>query len=206
VLLFNLAANAQAPTRNGALELFYDDIRAGACSQADPSVGAVTASTPSSALLYNRTFRGQPNPQFCAPVLDPDGSQMTLGQFKAVTGRAALKCVTTGTHAVLHFSGLRPFGVYSAWIVIPPFTPDPQGVGSLGITALSNNRFIADETGEGQISNITPAENLSLFGSVGPCLLDHDLQIHLVYHSDQTTHGPEPGPPPTWVVNGIFEF
>src|SRR5216683_1868773 len=143
LLLFNLAANAQEPTRNGSLELIYDDIRAGACSQTNASVGMVTASTPSGALVYNRTFRGQPNPQFCAPVLDPDGSQMTLGQFNAVTGRAALKCVTSGTHAVLHFSGLRPFGIYSAWIVIPPFTPDPQGVGSLGNTALSNNGFVA---------------------------------------------------------------
>jgi hypothetical protein len=90
--------------------------------------------------------------------------------------------------------------------VIPPFTPDPQGVGSLGDTTLSNNGFVADDTGEGQISNITPAQNLSLFGSVGPCLLDGEFQLHLVYHSDQTTHGPEPGPPPTWIVNGIFAF
>jgi len=205
-LMATFAANAQAPTRNGGLIVIYNDIRAGMCSQMDPSVGLVTGATSQSALVYNRSFRGQPNPQFCAPVLDPDGSQMTLGQFNAVTGRAALKCITSGTHAVLHFSGLRPFGVYSAWIVIPPFTPDPQGVGSLGNTALSNNGFVADDTGEGQISDITPAQNLSLFGGVGPCLLDNDLQLHLVYHSDQTTHGPAPGPPPTWVVNGIFAF
>src|SRR5205823_1832133 len=157
-------------------------IRAGACSQTDASVGVVTPSTPSDALLYNRTFRGQPNPQFCAVINDPDGSQMTLGQFRAAMGNASVKCVRSGSLAVLHFSGLRPAGIYSAWIVVLPFNPDPQGVGSLGVTALSNNVFVADDTGEGQISRITPAEDLSVFGSVGPCLLDNPLQIHLVYH------------------------
>src|SRR5436305_1491665 len=99
-----IGASAQASTRDHSLIPFYMDIRAGACSTTMGGVGMVTANTPADALLFNRTFRGQPMTDFCHPILNPDGSQMTFGQFNAVTGRAAVTCVNKGSLAVLHFS------------------------------------------------------------------------------------------------------
>src|SRR5437868_10083782 len=77
-------AVGQAPTRNHNLVPFYEDVRGGACSQTMPGVGMITPNTPLDTVLFNRTFRGQPTTQFCDPVLNPDGSQMTLGQYNTV--------------------------------------------------------------------------------------------------------------------------
>lgn len=201
------AVVAQGPTRSRDLHISYGDIRGGTCSMTMPGVGMITPNTPPETPLFNRTFRGQPNPVFCDPVLNPDGSQMTLGQYITASGRAAVKCQRNGTHAVFSFDGLRPHGVYSIWIVLPnPLPGPPIGVGSLGRTLLSENTFTADDEGEGQIGRTTPEEDLSIFGHVGPCLLDAPLVFELVYHADNHTHGGDPGPPNTWVTNAVFLF
>lgn len=200
-------ASAQGPTRSRDLIPFYEDIRGGTCSTTMPAVGVITANTPSSTLLYNRTFRGQPMPDFCHPVTNPDGSQMTLGEYLAASGRAAVDCQRRGTHTVMHFSGLRPNGVYSIWIVLPDAMPGPPiGVGSLGRPTGTDNTFVASDSGEGQITASTPEEDLSIFGHVGQCMLDAPLAFELVYHADNATHGPDPGPPSTWVTNATFQF
>ena len=132
---------------------------------------------------------------------------MTLGQFTAAAGKAAVKCIKRGSHSVFSFTGLRPNGVYSMWIVLPNSVPGPPlGVGGIGLTSASENGFVADDTGEGQIGRTTPEEDLSIFGHIGPCMLDSALELHLVYHSDGMTHGGAPGPPNTWVVNARFLY
>ena len=200
------AAPAQAPVRTHDLVPFFEDVRGGTCSTTMSGVGVITANTPANTVLFNRTFRGQPNPQFCDRVLNPDGSQMTLGQYVAVTGRAAVKCIRRGTHSVFNFTGLRPNGVYTMWIVLPNSVPGPPiGVGGIGSSAGANG-FVADGTGEGQIGRTTPEGNLSIFGHAGSCLLDSPLVFELVYHSDGQTHGGDPGPPNTWVTNALFIF
>jgi hypothetical protein len=206
-LLVATAALAQGPTRDRDLIPFYEDIRGGTCSTTMPNVGLITGNTPPSTLLFNRSFRGQPDPDFCHPILNPDSSQMNLGQFEAVRGRSSLKCITTGSHSVFTFTGLRPNGVYTIWIVLPDSMPGPPiGVGGLGRTPLNENTFTATSTGEGHIVRTTPEEDLSIFGHVGDCLLDEPLVFELVYHSDGTTHGGDPGPPSTWVTNARFLF
>ena len=204
-LMAATAASAQRPVRNPVVS--YNDVRGGTCSTVDPGVGVITAATPREALLYNRNFVGQPNPIFCTPVLNPDGSQMTLGQFSRVTGRANVNCVHESTNSSLRFEGLRPNGVYSIWIMNPNPNPGPPlGVGSLGRRQLGENTFLADDEGKGEISRATPGENLSLFGNVGPCLLNAPFLLTLVYHSDGLTHGFDPGPPETAVENVVFRF
>jgi hypothetical protein len=206
-LLSTTAALAQGPTRDRDLIPFYEDVRGGTCSTTMPDVGLITANTPPGTLLFNRTFRGQPDPIFCDPVLNPDGSQMTLGQYNAAVGRSAVKCIRNGSHSVLAFRGLRPNGVYTIWIVLPDSMPGPPiGVGGLGRTALNENSFVATSTGEGQIGRTTPEEDLSIFGHVGQCMLDAPLIFELVYHSDGQTHGGDPGPPNTWVTNARFLY
>jgi hypothetical protein len=74
------------------------------------------------------------------------------------------------------------------------------------VTALSENRFVASEAGEGEISRTTPEEDLSAFGHVGACFLENVVELHLVYHIDQDTHSFLPGPADTWVVNTRFLF
>jgi hypothetical protein len=200
-------ASAQAPKRDRDLIPFYEDVRGGVCSPTMSDVGLITANTPPETLLFNRSFRGQPDPHFCDPVLNPDQSQMTLGQYNAATGRSSVKCIRTGTHAVLAFNGLRPNGVYTIWIVLPDSVPGPPiGVGGLGRTSVSENDFVATSTGEGQIGRTTPEQDLSIFGHVGPCMLDAPFIYELVYHSDGLTHGGDPGPPNTWVTNARFFY
>ncbi len=199
-------AAAQGPSRSHNLVTFYEDIRGGACSVSNVSVGEIGPGTPADTVLFNRTFRGQPNPQFCEPVLNPDGSQMTLGQYTTIAGRSAVKCIRRGTHTVFNFTGLRPNGVYTMWIVLPNSVPGPPvGVGGIG-SSPGDNGFVADASGEGQIGRITPEQDLSIFGHVGACMLDAPLVFELVYHSDGQTHGGDPGPPNTWVTNATFFY
>lgn len=202
-LIAATAAISQAPARRDSA-IAYDDIRAGACSTTDAGVGAVTLNTPSNAVLFNRTFRGQPNPNFCTPVLNPNGIQMTLGQFAAVSGQAGIKCISKGTHAALSFTGLRPGGVYTVWNILFSPTPGPPiGVGGIGG---SGNSFIADENGEAEIGRTTAEGALSFFGVAGPCLLDSGFVLEVLYHSDGNTYGPTPGPLNTIVTNARFFY
>ncbi len=213
VLMSTAISTAQAPVRNDTLVPFFNDVRAGMCNPTNDAVGMITAMTPLDTPLFNHTRRGPPlfpvlQPASCNPLLAPDGQQVTLGELKAATGRASLKCINAGTHSVLHYSNLLPMGTYSVWLLLPNPTPPPGilGVGVLGPTDQIRNSFIASASGEGQISLITPEQMLSVIGSVGPCFLDGLAEIHLVYHSDGQTHGPTPGPLATWQVVDRFFF
>jgi hypothetical protein len=206
ILIATAAAIAQAPSKSETL-VTYDDVRADACDSIVSSVGAITPKTPGTAVLFNRTFRGQPNPQFCQPVLNPDGSQMTLAQYSEISGRAGVKCIRRGSHSVMQFTGLRPNGLYSIWIVLYGSEPGPPiGVGALGPNQPYANGFFADADGVGQIVQMTPEEDLSIFGHVGPCMLDTPLVLEVVYHGDGLLHGGDPGPGYTWVTNAVFDY
>jgi len=163
----------------------------------------ITSTTPANTLLFNHNDNG---PIACTPVLAPDGHQLTLGEFVTVKGTATVKCTNTGTHSVLHLSGLQPKAVYTAWLIFV----DPSGVllgaGALGTSNSIENSFTASSSGEGQLAVTTPAQDLSIFGQVGACWLDVPAEVHLVLHSDNQTHGPLPGPTDTWIVNGRFLF
>ncbi len=196
VLLAGLA-QAQAPVRNDTLVQFYRDVRGPMCNPATPAVGMITALTPLTTPLFNVRGGGAAT---CPAILAPDGHQITLGEFKAANGRAGINCINTGTQSVIHFSGLVPKQLYTVW----PFTVGVGGVftgageigdtrGATGGTAPSVNNFLSSDAGEGEIVRITPAENLSAFGSIGNCFLDGVFQLHLVYHLDEMTHGGLPG-------------
>jgi hypothetical protein len=204
ILLAPLAASAEAPIRNDNLTLFFMHVRNGSCSLTDPAAGMITSTTPANTLLFNRNNNG---PITCDPILAPDGHHLTLGEFTTVKGRASVKCINTGTHSVLHFSGLQPGGVYTAWLIlVSPSGGDDLGAGALGRTAQIENFFTANAAGEGQLSVTTPEQDLSIFGHVGACWLDVPAEVHLAYHGDNQTHGPVPGPTATWVVNARFLF
>ena len=198
-------AKGTGPVRNSNWILSFMEIRAGDCSTTDPAVGMVTSGTSLASLLYNRNATGGAA-VFCNPVLAPDGHQLTLGEFEAVKGSASLNCIGAGTLSVLHLSGLVPKGTYSVWLFVKNATGDFTAIGALGPTAHIENFFTASGAGEGQISLITPQEMLSVFGDVGPCLLQTPFEIHLVYHIDGQTHGPVPGPTDMWITNGLFLF
>ena len=127
--------------------------------------------------------------------------------FDAVAGSAAAKCVTQGTHVVLHLSGLIPRGVYSVWSLVfraPGFDPtfaNLTGLGALGEAGGGANTFRASAHGEGTLSAIVPAGPLSVFGAIGACALTDAFEWHVVgaYHLDGQTHGATPGPAGTFV-------
>ena len=199
----------QAPVRNDNLLINLDDVKTGMCSPTMNGPGTITAMTPLSAPLLNHNRGGQgTGPAPCVPLLAPDGHQLTLGEYMAASGRAAVKCINAGTHSVLHYSNLIPNGTYSVWLALPNPTPPPRLIGgsTLGPVEPANS-FTASEAGEGEISLITPAKNLSIFGgSIGECFLDQPVEIHLAYHTDGQTHGDLPGPLDAWVVQGRFLF
>ncbi|SRR6266851_8102029 len=148
------------------------------------------------------------------PVLAPDGHQLTLAEFNTPQGRASVKCVQQGTHAVLELTGLIPDGVYTVWNVVfrsPGFDPtfaNLIGLGAIGEADGSHNSFIADSTGAASVSAITPGGPLSVFGSIASCALTGEFEFHLVgaYHIDGRTHGPVPGPAGTFVEQFGFMF
>src|SRR5258708_6362859 len=43
-----------------------------------------------------------------SPILTPTGQPVTMAQWLGVKGRASAKCDATGTHVVVHLSGLIP--------------------------------------------------------------------------------------------------
>ncbi|HEY8186634.1 MAG TPA: hypothetical protein VIF64_11220 [Pyrinomonadaceae bacterium] len=199
----------QAPIRNDNLLINLGDVRTGMCSPTMDGPGMITAMTPLSALLLNHNRGGQGTaPASCGPLLAPDGHQLTLGEYMAASGRAAVKCINAGTHSVLHFKDLIPNGTYSGWLVLPNPMPPPRLIGGSTLGPVEPaNFFTASEAGEGQLSVITPAKNLSIFGGpIGPCFLDQPVELHLAYHADGETHGDVPGPLPTWVVQARFLF
>ena len=203
-LMCTAVAKADPPFRDDTLVPFYRDVRGPTCDPMNSAEGMIAASTPLSAPLFDFRTGGLPGP--CPEVLASDGHQITLGEFKAAVGRAVISCINTGTHSAIHFSGLVPKQTYTVWLfkVNPNPPPTYVGAGTLGVTALSENHFVSSEAGEGEISRTTPEEDLSAFGHIGPCFLDVPVELHLVYHIDQQTHGFGPGPANTWVVNARF--
>src|SRR5262245_5136284 len=150
------------------------------------------------------------------PIIAPDGHQVTWGEWTDVEGRAAVKCINQGSHVVAHFSGLIPNGQYTCWIVAfdpPGFTgttlANAFGVGPLGLQDGSQNSFVADDNGEGQISGILPPGPMSIIHTrpFGGCLTD-EFQFHvaIAYHGDGLTHGAVPGPVCTWAVQRAVIF
>ncbi len=156
-----------------------------------------------------------------AAILGPDGHQVTLGEWDAVSGRATVKCITTGTHTVIHVSGLIPKGVYTIWQLVfkaPGFDgtfTNLVGVGALGPNDGSENAFQASEAGEGEVSAITPAGLLSTVApgasdrySIAGCALTGEFEVHYVgaYHLDGQTNGPVPGARSTFAEQFGFRY
>jgi hypothetical protein len=148
------------------------------------------------------------------PVLAPDGHQLTLAEFSTPKGRASVKCVESGTHAVLNLSGLIPHGVYSVFVLVfksPGFDgtfTNLIGLGSIGAAGGSANSFVADGSGAASVSAITPGGPLSMAGSIASCAPTGEFEFHLVaaYHIDGQTHGATPGPAGTFVKQFAFIF
>jgi hypothetical protein len=138
--------------------------------------------------------------------------QITLQEFRTVSGTIAARCTDSGTHVAMALSGLIPHGTYTVWVAKPDPT-DPThmkmiGVGALGKTDGSENNFVADENGVAYISATNPGGALSTFGDIAPCWLTGEpmVQIAGVYHIDGQTHGPVIGPDGTYVGQFAFAF
>ncbi len=145
------------------------------------------------------------------PIIAPDGHQITLAEFNALSGNVTLKCTEKGTLVNLHLSGLIPKGVYTIWTLTfkaPGFEPtfsNLTGVGSLGTIDGSENTFKASASGEGEIVARIPAGPLSIFGSIASCI-NSEFEVHFVgvYHLDGSSYGATPGPKGTYVEQFAF--
>jgi hypothetical protein len=199
VLAIAPAARADGPTRNDAIvhvPLFI----------VDAAGNPITPSTSPDTLVFEARKHN--------PILSTDGHQLTLVEFNAPQGSAAVKCVNEGTHAVLHLTGLVPNAVYTVWLLAfraPGFDPtfaNLIGLGALGPADGSANVMLTDASGEGAVSAIASAGPLSIFGSVPACAPTGLYEFHLVaaYHIDGQTHGSTPGPDGTYVEQLGFIF
>ncbi|GAC1476856.1 MAG: hypothetical protein NVS1B4_18490 [Gemmatimonadaceae bacterium] len=159
-----------------------------------PAHLALTPSSPAATLVYE-SRKGN-------ALRAPDGHQLTLGEFLMAKGTASLECEKNGTEAEVHVSGLVPNGVYTIWTVTwksPGFDGTDKnliGVGSLGPRNGSQNAFRATANGKGEVEAVIPAGPLSMFGSVGACVLTSEFETHIVgvYHMDGKSYGPDLGP------------
>ena len=161
----------------------------------------VNSATPGTTLLWTR-----PGPQSGSSLiklLAPDGHQLTLAEFRMVSGWVDVKCINMGTHAVFHMKGLIPNGVYTLWIFAfrSPGPPNLMGAGPFGAPDGSNNSFLADAEGTASVS--IKLGDLAYLGFSGNCL-SSVFESHIVtaYHPDQQTHGATPGS--IWVAQIFF--
>jgi hypothetical protein len=149
------------------------------------------------------------------PIVAPDGHTVTLGEFNAVAGTAKVTAINhTTTGFELHLTGLIHNGVYSGWLLI--FGPrgidaslsNLKGVGALGRPDGSQNVFVANGSGEANVSITMPEGKLSVLGRLDDNVFEHSFEFHVVgvYHIDGLTYGPHLGPAGTAVEQFDFAF
>jgi hypothetical protein len=147
-------------------------------------------------------------------VVAPTGRQITMAEFAAVEGSAAVRCVARGTEVTLQLRNLIPNGVYTIWNVVfkaPGFDPtfaNMIGLGALGSPGGTQNVFRASGIGDASLSATTSAGPLSMQGSIGACALTDEFEWHVVgaYHIDGQSHGASLGPDGTAVEQFGFIF
>lgn len=172
---------------------------------------------PSTLLYYRRTG---------LPVLAPDGSHVTAGQFSAVRGSVAVSCLPTGTLVRMSLRNLIPGATYRIWLLKfkepgfslgpPPDFSNLTGEGALGPNDRSRNTFVASASGRGQISRLHRAGPLSEtlpeppFANepAGQCLLTDEFEFHLVgaFQQPGQPSGPDVGPPAFFPESAVEQF
>jgi len=138
-------------------------------------------------------------------ITSPHGAPVTLREWHSVEGVATVQLVNNGTQIHLKLQNLQPHGVYTVWIAgfqPPGTTPDFSnlaGVGALGKTDGSQNRFVASAHGEAEFSILQHEGPYSAATIVSGAFIPSSLfdlgafQILGAYHPDGQTHGPVPG-------------
>lgn len=123
------------------------------------------------------------------------------GEVPDVHGTAVVQCLNRGTQISIHVGGARPNALYTIWLLrFDPGSPPVRiGIGALGgqTSASPNdgyrNVFSTSATGEGQITRLQPAGDLSINGMVPGCLLDADeFHVAAFWHDDGLTWGATP--------------
>ena len=211
-LLAVLAVSASSARAEGPLRNNTADLAPLVMAQVSDANGNPPASPDTLMYFSRRCQAGAP----LVPILTPDGHHVTWGGWTDVQGQAAVKCINEGSHVVAHFSGLIPNGQYTCWIVAfdaPGFNGSTLAnaftFGPLGLQDGSQNSFVADGEGEGQISGTLPPGLMSIIHNraFDGCLTDEfEFHVAIVYHGDGLTHGAVPGPVCTWAVQRAVVF
>lgn len=194
-----VAANADTPIRNNKIVNVLLFVRDAAGQALTPQ------SDPSTPVHESRTL---------APVVAPDGHQLSLAEFLAARGFVTAKCVKKGTETVIHLSGLVPKGVYTIWILkfrAPGFDPtfaNLTGIGAIGASNGSQNTVRTSAAGETELAVTVKSGALSMFGNLTDCWIADEFEVHIVgaYHIDGMSHGATPGPDGTFVEQFGFIF
>lgn len=132
------------------------------------------------------------------PIMAPDGHQVTLEEFDAVTGTMTMTCTPQGTRIDMEMEGLIPFGTYTMWAVIFDESGTPPLVA--GGTDRQQGLFVASPAGKATYSAVVSEGKMSEFGTATDCLLDEpQVRIFGAYHIDGRTYGGSPGPAGTYL-------
>src|SRR5712691_2380995 len=98
-----------------------------------------------------------------APVLAPDGHQVTWGEFRRATGTADVSCQAAGTKVHIRFENLLPSGIYTGWLVFfePPgfkakLFDALTGMAPIGPSDGSASKFVADAKGAAVFDVVVP--------------------------------------------------
>lgn len=205
---------SQATPRSGTSSLL---VVTGLTVDAEGNTVIPVAADPATPLYYRRTG---------LPILAPDGHHVTAGEFSAVRGSIAVKCLESGTHISMHLRNLISEATYRIWVLTfanpgfdlgpPPDFSNLVGEGALGPDDRSRNTFKASATGEGQITRIHPAGPLSEtlpeppFANqpVGSCLLSDEFEWHVVAAFQQPGQplGPNIGSPALFPGTAVEQF
>lgn len=111
----------------------------------------------------------------------------TLGEWLAATGKGTYTLDGEKAEVSLTFEKLVSNGVYTVWCSRITFPPNAAVVDKpCGATDGSENKFVADESGNGTIY-------VKFFSPLEESTKETVSSLVLVYHSDGKTYGASPG-------------
>lgn len=153
----------------------------------------------------SQAFAGICDPLNIFPVVAPDGHQMTFGEWITAAGGVTLTCLPGGgTQFDVNLTGLIPNGVYTIW----HFTSGAGGALASHPNDI-NNIFVANASGAVNASVVSSEGAMTFFGRSASCQLpvplrgevDDGVTMVLLYHTDNKSWGPVPGPESTTVAH-----
>lgn len=161
----------------------------------------------SQVLLYTQDIFFPDDLVVIAPILDPDGDHVNLGDWMTAHGSVTATCVPGGTRYAFRFRKMIPNAVYTIW-----HFPDTGG-GALATTSAEqiDNVFMTSKSGRANFSVVAEPGPMTFGGVMPACSVTQSNQelFIVLYHIDSQYCGPfpcnTPGSPAVEVAQLLFK-